>query len=105
MANFLLAYHGGGGMAATPEAQAAAMAQWMKWFEGMGEAVVDGGNPVSKVRMVAGNGVTDGGGAAEISGYSVLKADSLEAAVTMAQGCPILAEGGMVQVCETFNVM
>ena len=81
-------------------------AQWTTWFAGLGAAVVDGGNPVSGAKVVAANGkVADGGGANPISGYSVLKADSLDAAVKMAQGCPILQGGGSVQVCETFNAM
>ena len=90
MPNFLLAYHGGS-MPETPEAQATSMAQWTTWFAGLGAAVVDGGNPVSGAKVVAAGGkVADGGGANPISGYSVLKADSLDAAVKMAQGCPIL---------------
>lgn len=106
MANCLLVYHGGGGMAATPDAQAAAMAQWGQWFQSLGAAVVDGGNPVGAAKMVANNGsVSDGGGAAPATGYSVLKADSLDAAVKLAQGCPVLAGGGSIQVCETFDAM
>ena len=92
-------------MPETPEAQKASMDAWMSWFGGLGEAVVDGGNPSGAARMVAANGVTEGGGTNPITGYSVLKADNLDAAVKMAQGCPILANGGSVQVCETFDAM
>lgn len=107
MANYLLAYHGGGGMAETPAAQAAAMAEWGKWFQDLGPAVVDGGNPVSKTQIVmsAGKPVPEGAGSHPISGYSVIKADSMEAAVKMVQGCPVLAAGGGIEVCETFNAM
>ena len=103
MPNFLLAYHGGT-MPEAPAAQEAAMAQWMKWFEGLGPAVVDGGNPISRSQLVSSSGVSPAGDA-PISGYSVLKADSLDAAVKMAQGCPIIQGGGSIQVCETFNAM
>ncbi len=101
MANYLLVYHGGGGMAATPEAQQAAMAQWGQWFGQLGAAVVDGGNPVGQERTIGGNGAA----ANAVSGYSVLKADSLDAAVKLTEGCPVLAAGGSVQVCETFDAM
>jgi hypothetical protein len=105
MANYLLAYHGGG-MAGTPEEQEKAMAAWGTWFGQLGEAVVDGGNPVGAAKMIAANGaVSDGGGANPLTGYSVIKAGSLDAAVAMAKGCPILAAGGSIQVCETFDVM
>jgi len=39
------------------------------------------------------------------SGYSIIKADSLSAAVEMAKGCPILQSGGQISVYETFPVM
>lgn len=103
MPNFLLAYHGGG-MPETPEAQAAVMAQWMKWFEGMGPAIVDGGNPISRAQTVTARGVSAVGDA-PITGYSLLKANSLDAVVLMAKGCPNLQAGGDVTVCETFEAM
>lgn len=103
MEKYLLVYHGGGGMAETPEAQQAVMAQWTKWFESLGPAVVDGGNPVMKTQMVGAGAASAGG--APVSGYSVLQADSLAAAVKMAEGCPILGVGGGIEVCETMNVM
>ena len=32
-------------------------------------------------------------------------ADNLDAAVSLAKGCPVLASGGSVEVAETFNAM
>jgi hypothetical protein len=105
MPNYLLAYHGGK-MPESQAAQAQVMAAWTKWFEGMGPNVVDGGNPVGKAKTIASNGaVSDGGGANPVSGYSVIKADSLDKAVAIAKGCPVLLGGGSIQVCETFNAM
>lgn len=46
MANYLLAYHGGG-MAATEEDRKKSMAAWGKWFQELGAAVVDAGNPTT----------------------------------------------------------
>jgi hypothetical protein len=39
------------------------------------------------------------------TGYSIIKADSLGAAVEMSRGCPILQSGGQISVYETFPVM
>ena len=103
MPNCLLAYHGGA-MAETPEAQQAAMAAWGAWFGGLGAAVVDGGNPVTQIKVVHQGGVMDPTGE-RITGYSVLQADNIDAALKMAEGCPVLKEGGAVQVCETVNAM
>lgn len=106
MANYLLAYHGGMDMStATAEQQKASMDAWMSWFGGLGDAVVDGGNPAGAWRTVAASGVTNDGGANPVTGYSLIKADSIEAATKIAQGCPILTVGGSVEVAETFNAM
>ncbi|MDA0350842.1 MAG: YciI family protein [Chloroflexi bacterium] len=105
MANYLLAYHGGG----MPEDEAAGqkvMAAWMAWFEKLGAAVVDGGNPVGASVTIASNGATsEGGGANPATGYSVVQAESLAAATELAKGCPILTSGGSIEVGETFNAM
>ena len=105
MANYLLAYKGGGPPPASDEEGQKVMAAWIGWFGSMGEAVVDGGNPTAGAKTVASNGAVSDGAASEISGYSVLKADSLDAAAELAKGCPLLAAGGTVEVYETFNAM
>ncbi len=105
MANYLLAYHGGG-MPETEEARGQVMAAWGKWFQDLGPALVDGGNPIGHTSTIAPNGaVTEGGGANPVSGYSVIKADSLDAAVRLAKGCPLLHDGGSIEVGETFSAM
>jgi hypothetical protein len=106
MANYLLAYHGGGGMAQDEAARNKLMAQWGQWFQDLGSALVDGGNPVMKAKTITSKGaVSDGGGQNPVSGYSVIKADSLDAAVKLARDCPVLAGGGSIEVAETFNAM
>jgi hypothetical protein len=99
--NYLLVYHGGQ-MPETPEEGAKVMATWNAWFATLGDAVVDGGNPVSQVRTIGNNGTVSNGALNPASGYSVIKADSLDAAVALAKGCPILNGGlGSIEVAET----
>src|SRR5512140_1144969 len=104
MANYLLVYHGGGAPSSPAEGEKV-MKAWMDWFGGLGAAVVDGGNPAGPAKLVGSNGAITDGGPSAITGYSVLAADSLDAAATLAKGCPILASGGTVEVVETFNAM
>jgi hypothetical protein len=99
MGNYVLVYKGGS-MAETPEAQEAAMKEWIDWFTTLGSAVVDGGNPFGASTAVRANGST-GAATAGLTGYSVLQADSLDLAAKLAGGCPILAGGGSVEVYET----
>ena len=39
------------------------------------------------------------------TGYSIIKADSLDAAVELSKGCPVLGGGQVVVVSETFDAM
>ena len=105
MAKYLLVYHGGS-MAEGEEAQAKVMAAWGAWFQNLGPALADGGNPTAQAKTIASNGsVSDGGGANPATGYSLIEADNIDAAVTLAKGCPVLESGGNIEVAETFNAM
>lgn len=104
MANYLLVYHGGS-MPESQEEGAKVLAAWNDWFGTLGSALVDGGDPVSQVRTIASNGTVSDGGINPSSGYSIIKADSLDAAVALAKGCPLLnGGGGSVEVAETFHM-
>ena len=92
MTDYIFAYHGGK-RPETPEAGADLMARWRAWMTGMGDAVVNPGAPVGMSKTVSSGGVADDGGANPLSGYTVVKADSIEAAIAMAQGCPHLDHG------------
>ena len=103
MANFLLTFHGGS-MPETKEAQDQVMAAWTDWFGSLGDALVDGGNPISQSKAISPDGsVMDATSAP--SGYSIIKANDLDSAVALATGCPVLAGGAAVVVSETVPVM
>jgi len=106
MANYLLLYSGGR-MPESEAEQAAVMQAWMSWFGQLGNALVDGGNPTSgQAKTIASNGtVSEGSELGMASGYSIIKADSLDEAVAKAKGCPVLQGGAKIVVLETFNVM
>jgi len=104
MPKYLLAYKGGA-MPESPEEQQRVMAAWTSWFGSAGQAVVDPGNPFSASTSVASDGSVSDGGAAQLTGYSVLEAGDLTSATELAKGCPILETGGTVEVYETFEAM
>ena len=104
MANYLLVYRGGS-MPQTKEEQDQVMAAWNDWFGQLGGALVDGGNPASQTKIVTKDGSVSAGGPDSPSGYSIIKADSIEKAVDLAKGCPVFLGGATVDVVETFAVM
>jgi hypothetical protein len=83
------------------------MEAWTGWFTKLGPAVVDGGNPIAPMaKHIMSNGqVMDGPIGTMATGYSIVKADSYDAAVEIAKGCPHLGAGGQITVYETFPAM
>lgn len=104
MPKYLLAYHGGG-MAETEEAQQAAMAAWGAWMGQHEAAFADMGAPTMMNRTVDSGGDTDGGGANPVTGYGLINADDMAGACSIAAGCPIVADGGSVEVSECIDMM
>ncbi|MCW2884446.1 MAG: hypothetical protein QOE54_4302 [Streptosporangiaceae bacterium] len=72
-----------------------AVAAWSAWFEQLGANLVDRGNPVFE-RSTVGNCGAD----TALTGYSLVTADDIEAAVALAKGCPILENDCGVEVGE-----
>ncbi len=102
MAKFHLTYSGGGPMPETEGEVAEVMATWADWYGQLGENIVDGGHPFGARQTIAGDGsVSDAGGS---TGYTVITAGDLGAAVEMAKGCPVLGGGGNVEVSECLDM-
>ncbi len=98
MSNYIIAYLGGK-KPESPEEGANHMAKWKAWIGGLGDAVVNPGTPLGKSKTVSSGGVSDDGGSNPLTGYSIVKADSMDAALEMAKGCPYL-EIGTLEVAE-----
>lgn len=106
MAKYLLLYQGGG-MPESQEEAAAVLKQWENWYKQLGSAVVDQGSPFTPMaKSINSNGkVSDGPAGTMASGYTILEAGSLNEAVRMAQGCPVLQSGAQISVFESMNMM
>lgn len=99
MPKFIFVYHGGKAPS-DPAEQERVMSAWGAWMGGLGSALVDGGAPVGMSKTVSPAGVADDGGANPVSGYSMVEAADHNAAAELAKGCPILSDGGSVEVAE-----
>jgi hypothetical protein len=104
MAKYLFVYHGGSNPE-TEEETAAVLDAWGQWLGSMGAAVIDGGNPTGKSSTVNSDGsVADNGGSNPASGYGLFEAAGLDDAIAKARGCPILADGGSVELAEALDM-
>ena len=102
MSNYMIAYHGGK-EPESPEEGARQMERWRAWVAGLGEAVVNPGTPLGKFTTVTSGGVSDDDGSDPLTGFSVVKADSMDAALEMAKACPFL-EMGTIKVAEVMEM-
>jgi hypothetical protein len=68
-------------------------AAWGAWFQSIGASIANPGNRVGESSPL-GNSGND----TVLSGYTLVNAEDLEAAVALAKGCPGLQHGGGVEV-------
>ena len=86
---------------ASPEQMKAGMEAWMHWAGKAGDAVVDLGAPLAPAAHV-GPGSSDAG---EISGYSIMQADSAGALGAVLDGHPHLSmPGSSIEVLEMLSM-
>jgi hypothetical protein len=100
MPTFLITYHGAMEMPPSPEARDQMMSAFMAWAGTVGDNMVDPGAPLGPSKVVTSEGSTDGKASGEVSGYTIITADSLDAAVGAVSGHPFLGRGGTLQVSE-----
>jgi hypothetical protein len=101
--NFVLAFHGGK-YPETPAEGAGIMAKWEAWMGGLGAALVNPGNPLGKAKTLSSAGVSDDGGSNPLTGFSIVEADDMDAALAMARGCPHLEFDGTIEVAEAMRM-
>ena len=102
MPNYVFADYGGK-MPESPEEGAKHMAKFGAWVGGLDNAVVNPGTPLGMSKAVSSEGVSGYGGSNPLTGFSIVKADSMDAALEMAKGCPHL-EIGTIEVAEVMEM-
>jgi hypothetical protein len=91
MSTYLFSYQAPKGYAPSADAAEA----WSAWFEVLGEAVLDRGNPTFTSDSV---GISRP--ETHLGGYSIIQTASLDRAIEFAEVCPIVGVGGGVEVGE-----
>ncbi len=77
-----------------PEATQAEMERWMHWAGRVGNAMADMGAPVASVVAVTGSGASADATNPLICGFSILEADSADAAKKLLDDHPHFHAGG-----------
>jgi len=69
------------------------MAKFQAWVGSPGDAVANPDTPLRKSKTISSSGVSDSVGSNPLTGYSIVNAESMDAALEMAKGCPHLDIG------------
>lgn len=102
MPKFMFIYHGG--MPRNHEEAVASRLKWKTWFSSLGPAVVDPGKPVRSAKGLTESGAPVDRTTSPISGFSIVAADSEQAAFKLAERCPILKENGTIDIAEVIDI-
>jgi len=104
MPRYLLAYHGGH-VDESQEGRERVMKEFGEWFAELGPRLIDPGNPIARAVTVDGGTVSDRGGSNPVSGYTVIDADDMEAAIELVKRGPIVHGGRTVEIAETTTAL
>lgn len=87
----------------TPEQSAEQMQAWGAWMGRLGGALVDAGAPFGARSALADDGSSPAPG--ELNGYTIVEADSMDAARALLDGHPFLSEGKGRFAIEIFELV
>lgn len=99
MAQFVFVYLGGN-QPSSPEEASKHFSKYMDWLSSLGDAVVVPTIPLKDTSTVSPDRTVREGGSSAMSGFSIIKAESMAAALAIAQDCPFLEIGGSLEVSE-----
>lgn len=100
MPQFIFVYRGGTDPV-EPDEQGARMGRWKQWLADLGDDVIDPGKPLGAFKAVMATSVHDLEPGEAMSGFSIIKAVDIDAAVKIAQACPFLEfSDGLLEVAE-----
>jgi hypothetical protein len=76
----------------------------MQWLDGLGDSAISPTNPLTKTQPVNPDGSVTTGGSAAMSGFTILEAESIDAALVAARSCPFLETGGSLEASELMQM-
>lgn len=103
MPQYVLVYLGGD-QPSSPEAGEQHCAKYREWLTSLGDSAVSPANPFKDTSTVNSDGTVTTGSTTSMSGYTIIEAESMEAALSIAKACPFLEIGGTLEVSELIRV-
>jgi hypothetical protein len=89
-----------GNQPSNPEEASKHFSKYMEWLSSLGDLVAIPAIPLKDANTVSPEESIREGGSSAMSGFSIIKADSMKAALSIAQACPFLEAGGSLEMSE-----
>ena len=99
MPQYVLVYLGGN-QPKTPKQGQKHFAKYQEWLSSLGDAAVSPMNPFKATQTINSDGTVTSGSSTAMSGYTIIEAESFDAALSIAKACPFLEIGGSLEVSE-----
>jgi hypothetical protein len=103
MTQYIITYLGGD-QPSSPEEGQQHFAKYKDWLASLGDSAVSPANPLRNTNTVNSDGTITTGSTTSMSGYTIVEAESMEAALQMAKACPFLDIGGSLEVSELMQM-
>ena len=103
MPQFVIVYLGGDKPSSAEEGKLH-FEKYMQWLSSLGDAAISPANPLMNTSTVNADGSVTSGGSSTMSGFTIIEADSMEAALSMSGTCPFLDIGGSLEVSELMKM-
>lgn len=103
MPQYILTYLGGN-QPSSPDEGAQHMSKYREWLSSLGASAVSPANPLKDTNTVNSDGTVTTGSTTSMSGFTIIEADSMEAALSVAKACPFLDVGGSLEVSELIQM-
>jgi len=94
----------GGEHPSNPEEGQKHFGKYQQWLASMGDAVVSPAIPFKDTHTVHPDNTIQPGTTSLMSGLSIIKADSMDAALKVAQSCPFLEINGTLEISEMIDM-
>ena len=103
MPQYVIVYLGGE-QPSSPEEGKQHFAKYKEWLSSLGDSAVSPANPLKDTSTVNSDGTVTTGSTTSMSGFTIIEADSMEAALLIAKACPFLDIGGSLEVSELMEM-
>lgn len=103
MNQYIITYLGGD-IPPSPEEGKKHFAKYQEWLVSLGDSAIKPMVPFRNIHTISPGGTETSGSSVSMSGHTIIQAESIEAAISLAKACPFLDTNGSIEVAEILQM-